>query len=36
MIDKLPIGRVLLGNCLEIMETFPDNCIDSIITDPPY
>ena len=24
------------GDCLEVMKTFPDNCIDSIVTDPPY
>ena len=24
------------GNCLEILKTFPDDCIDLIITDPPY
>jgi DNA modification methylase len=24
------------GNCLDILKTFPDNSIDSCITDPPY
>jgi len=24
------------GNSLEILQNFPDNCIDLIITDPPY
>lgn len=24
------------GNCLEIIDTFPENCIDAIVTDPPY
>ena len=27
---------LLQGDCLEVMKTWPDNCIDSIITDPPY
>jgi DNA modification methylase len=25
-----------LGDCLEVMKTFPDNSVDSIVTDPPY
>ncbi len=25
-----------LGDCLEVMRTFPDNSIDFIVTDPPY
>ncbi len=25
-----------LGNCLDILKTYPDNSIDSIVTDPPY
>lgn len=25
-----------LGDCLEVLRTFPDNSIDSIVTDPPY
>ena len=24
------------GDCLEIMKKFPDNYVDSVITDPPY
>ena len=24
------------GDCLEIIEKFPDGCIDLIVTDPPY
>jgi DNA modification methylase len=26
----------LLGDCLEMMKTIPDNSIDCVITDPPY
>ena len=32
----LPINQIIQGDCLEVMKTWPDNCIDSIITDPPY
>lgn len=24
------------GDCLDVMQTFPDHCIDAIVTDPPY
>lgn len=24
------------GDCLEVMATLPDNCVDSVVTDPPY
>lgn len=29
-------NKILLGNCLEIMKTFPDDCIDLIVTSPNY
>lgn len=32
----LPRNRVLQGNCIEIMHTLPDACVDFILTDPPY
>ncbi|NDI85110.1 DNA-methyltransferase [Undibacterium crateris] len=25
-----------LGDCVEIMKRFPDNSVDSVVTDPPY
>jgi len=30
------INRIICGDCLEVMKGMPDNCIDTIITDPPY
>lgn len=27
---------VILGDCLEVMKTFPDNSVDAVVTDPPY
>ena len=32
----LPINQVICGDCIEILKTFPDNCIDLILTDPPF
>ena len=28
--------RLILGDCLEVMKTLPDNSVDAVITDPPY
>lgn len=27
---------LMLGNCLEVLRTLPDNSVDSVVTDPPY
>lgn len=32
--DKL--NTVILGECMEVMRTFPENSIDAVVTDPPY
>lgn len=29
-------GKLFHGDCLEVMKTFPENSIDSLITDAPY
>lgn len=29
-------NQLLLGDCLEVLKTFPDNYFDSCVTDPPY
>ena len=28
-------NTIICGDCLEVMKSWPDNCIDSIVTDPP-
>ena len=28
--------KLYLGDCLEVMRTMPDKCVDAVITDPPY
>ncbi|WP_323011515.1 DNA methyltransferase [Castellaniella sp.] len=30
------MSRIIQGNCLDIMPTFPDRCVDLVLTDPPY
>ena len=29
-------NKIYLGNCLDVLKTFPDNSIDCCITSPPY
>ncbi|HHK2189086.1 TPA: site-specific DNA-methyltransferase [Pseudomonas aeruginosa] len=35
MPDHLPY-TLHLGDCLQVLKTFPDNSFDSVVTDPPY
>lgn len=30
------VNRIYQGDCLEIMKSWPDQCVDHVITDPPY
>jgi len=32
----LEVDKIVLGDCLNMLKTFPDGCIDLIITSPPY
>ena len=32
----MKLNKIIQGDCLDVMKTFPDNSIDTIITDPPY
>ena len=32
----LPLNKILCGDCLEVMQELPDNCIDMVLTDPPW
>lgn len=33
---KLETNRIICGDCLEVMKDWPDNCVDLVLTDPPY
>lgn len=33
---KLPLDQILLGDCVEILNTLPEKSIDLIFADPPY
>ena len=32
----LPSDTIICGDCEEVLKAFPDNCIDLIVTSPPY
>lgn len=33
---NLPLNEIVQGDCLSAMKAWPANCIDAIVTDPPY
>lgn len=34
--SELPINKVIQGDNIHVLGTFPDNCIDLTVTSPPY
>lgn len=34
--STLPLDTILRGNCIDVMKTLPDQCVDLVILDPPY
>ena len=33
---KLPENQIITGDCLDILKDFPNDCVDLVLTDPPY
>ena len=33
---SIPLNQIIHGDCIEILETFPENSVDLIFADPPY
>jgi len=33
---ELPINKIIMGDAFEVLKKLPDNCIDAVVTDPPY
>jgi site-specific DNA-methyltransferase (adenine-specific) len=29
-------GKIITGECVEVMKTFPEGCVDLVVTSPPY
>jgi modification methylase len=36
MTAPLPLNRIVRGDCVEVMASFPENSVDVIFADPPY
>jgi len=34
--EKKFVNQIICGDCLEVMKDWPDNCVDLVLTDPPY
>ncbi|MEG4575237.1 DNA methyltransferase [Microcoleus sp. N3A4] len=34
--EQLPLDRIFLGNCLELLSSLPDECVDLVVSSPPY
>ncbi len=30
------VNEIIQGDCIEVMRGWPDNCVDLVLTDPPY
>jgi modification methylase len=35
-LDELPLDRILMGDCIEMMSLLPDASVDMVFADPPY
>ena len=36
MKSNIPVNQIICGDSEKVLENFPDNCIDLIVTSPPY
>ena len=34
--NELPLNKIICGDAVEVMRTFPSNSIDLVVTSPPY
>lgn len=34
--ESLPVNQILAGDCLEVLRTLPETCVDLVFADPPY
>ncbi len=33
---RFPVNKVIVGDCKDVMQGWPDECIDLVVTSPPY
>lgn len=31
-----PLGKIILGDCIDVLKEAPASCVDLVLTDPPY
>lgn len=36
LIPHLPVNEIIQGDCIEVLQTFPEASVDLIFADPPY
>lgn len=34
--EKLPLDQILFGNCILLLGSLPDECVDLVVSSPPY
>jgi site-specific DNA-methyltransferase (adenine-specific) len=34
--NMIETGKIINGECVEVMKTFPEGCVDLVVTSPPY
>ncbi len=34
--QTIEVNTIIQGDCLEVMKDWPDNCVDLVVTSPPY
>ena len=32
----MPLNQIIHGDCIEVLQGFPENSVDLVVTDPPY
>src|SRR5262249_43355852 len=33
---KLPLNRIIVGDCIEVLNRLPEESVDLVFADPPY
>jgi site-specific DNA-methyltransferase (adenine-specific) len=36
MSESLPLNRIVRGDCVDVLASFPENSVDVVFADPPY
>ena len=36
VIQREMVNQIIQGDCLDVLPSLPENCVDCLVTDPPY